>query len=101
MRKLIFSLLASIAAVALTQSAFAQTQMSGHGFTDPGTFRITVSGPGDLEVSQDLQSWSKFASVTQPTGVEDLAARQTDRRFYRLHGSQNVVGYTKVAVSPG
>lgn len=93
-------LLASVSVLALPQMASAQTQLSGHGFNETGAFQLTVSGTGEVEVSPDLRTWSKYASVTQPTGLEDLASRQLDRRFYRAQGGP-AVGYVKVVIAPG
>jgi len=101
MKNLTLNLLAGAAITAAAISASAQTQLSSHGFTDPGAFRLVVSGAGEVEVSQDLQSWSHYASVTQSTGLEDLASRGADRRFYRLRGTSNVVGYVNVMVPAG
>ena len=100
MKNLILNVLAGAAITATTTTASAETQLSSHGFTDPGAFRLVVSGAGEVEVSQDLQSWSHYASVTQSTGLEDLASRGADRRFYRLRGSSNVIGYVTVTVPP-
>jgi hypothetical protein len=101
MTKQLFSVLAAVATATLTGNVSAQTQLSGHGFTDAGAYRLNLSGAGDVEVSQDLQSWSHYASVTQPTGLDDLSSRGAERRFYRLRGSSNVIGYVKVTIPPG
>ena len=107
MKKLVFTLLAAAATAGLGNNAVAQGQLtgagqlSGHGFTDDGQFNLTVSGPADLEVSQDLHSWTKYTTVTQPTTLHDINSKQADHRFYRMHGSSNVIGYLKVTVPPG
>jgi hypothetical protein len=101
MKHLIASLIAGLATVAFANTAAAQVQLTGHGFTDSGAFRLMLSGSADVETSQDLQSWSHYASVTQPTGLDDLATRQMDHRFYRLRGSSNVLGYLKATIPAG
>jgi hypothetical protein len=101
MKNLVLSLLAATVTATLTSSAAAQAQLTAHGFSDPGAFRLMLSGAADVEASTDLQSWSHFASLTQATGLDDLASRQMPHRFYRLRGTQTVIGYVKVTVPPG
>lgn len=93
--------LAVVAAALLTSNAIAQAQLTSHGFTDPGAFRLMLSGAADVEASTDLQSWSHFATLTQATGLDDLASRQMPHRFYRLRGTSTVIGYVKVTIPPG
>jgi hypothetical protein len=99
MKSLIFSL-TGIAALTLAYRASAQAQLSSRGFTEAGAFRLTVSGAGEVEFSADLQTWSRYASVTQPTELDDLASRQLARRFYRVQGGP-IMGYVKDTIPAG
>jgi hypothetical protein len=102
MNKNVLSLLSALAiSVVISTGLQAQTQISAHGFSPGGTFHVTLPGAAEVETSTDLQSWSRYASVTQPTMLDDLATRQNERRFYRVRGTSNIVGYLKVVIPPG
>jgi hypothetical protein len=100
MKNLLCTFLSALAIAAVAYTASAQTQFTGHGFNEAGAFRLTVSGAAELESSQDLSSWSKYASTTQPTTLDDLASRQMERRFYRIQGGANVIGFLKATIAP-
>jgi hypothetical protein len=104
MTRLVLSFLASIFTLALAYTTAAQSQFGRYGFTDDGAFQLTVTGAADLDASQDLQTWAKYASLTQSTALEDLASRQMDTRFYRIRGgaaTSNIIGYVKVTIPAG
>lgn len=101
------SLIRLAAAVFLTAplavSVTAQPRFTGHGFDDAGVFHMTVSGATDVEASTNLQTWAKYATVSQETRLDDLASRQMEWRFYRLSGSSgsNLIGFVKAAIPGG
>lgn len=97
-----FALFATATAIAYTVNA--QSHFSASGFSSNGAFHLTVSGAAEIDASHDLQNWTKYATVNQDTGLEDMASRQLDRRFYRAHsgtGGSNIVGFVKVVVPAG
>jgi hypothetical protein len=96
-------------AIALTAgcafSVTAEPRLEGHGFTN-GVFHITSSGATEVEVSHDLEVWTKLATVSQQKHtVDDPASRQPGWRFYRAREAgaigSNVIGYVKVIIPPG
>jgi hypothetical protein len=91
---------------ALALCAVAESRLSGYGFSSSGLYHVTTSGAGDVEVSTNLQTWTKLASVSQELTLEDLASRHPGWRFYRAAGgggaaSSNILGYVKAAIAPG
>ncbi len=83
--------------------ATGQARFSGHGFTSANAFHLALSGPGEVEASTNLQTWTKFATVSQETALEDLASRQMGWRFFRLRGgtASNVIGFVKLTIPAG
>jgi len=86
-------------------SMAAESRLAGQGFTSAGVFHISTSGAADVEVSTNLEVWTKLASVSQELTLEDTASRRPGWRFYRVRDGgaigSNVVGYVKVSIPPG
>ncbi|MFO1501148.1 MAG: hypothetical protein U1G07_22620, partial [Verrucomicrobiota bacterium] len=82
----------------------ATSPFKTHGFTGNGAFQVTTAGAADLEVSTNLQTWTKLATVAQEMTLDDVGSRQSEWRFYRNRaGATNspIIGYIKVTLPPG
>lgn len=104
MKTLILNFALAVAAASILPAIHAEPQVSNTGFSKAGAFHLTLSDGADVDVSSDLQTWTKYASVTQETMLEDLASRHMDRRFYRVHGGgapTNIVGFYRATLPPG
>ena len=104
--KTLMVLLTTIATLTLSAvPAAAQTQFTSQGFNDRGAFQMTLSAPGDVEASTNLQSWTKLASLSQPGQLGDVAAQQLNWRFYRLPtggpGRSNLIGFVRITIPRG
>jgi hypothetical protein len=104
MNKMILSFAAVVCAATFAMPASAQTRFAAQGFNAAGDFQMTLSGPGDIEASTNLQTWTRFASVSQETTLDDVASRKAEWRFYRLRGGSapgNAIGFVKATIQPG
>jgi hypothetical protein len=103
MKKLILTFSAVALTTAFALSTAAQTRFTGQGFNSAGAFQMTVSGPAEIEASTNLQSWTKFASVSQETTLDDVASQKIDSRFYRVRGGTpaSTIGFAKATIPAG
>jgi hypothetical protein len=104
MKNFIVGFLAFLTAATLVCRTSAQTRFGAYGFDHTGTFQLTLPGGTELDVSHDLKTWTKLATLAQEVALDDLASRQMDRRFYRMQGgsgSGEVIGWVKVAIPAG